>query len=311
MNETIDSMSAAFYADIIQSYMDKGTIDDISYFNNAYSFFESTYLTPAKTTSLFNYNDKLSEIVNNYIKSQQNLFKGIYNFKQYFNSRASFGSSVLKRGILTINHTLEDGLNYLLAFNQQGFTQITKKFKEFNPLTLEVHPFVFKNDYKTTVETVNINNYQSFYTPNIKFDELRRCSAIHGYSSKSRYYRYVYETSTVDMSKNPQEIEINGVKHKFCLHSETKTHYYFAHETAISALSDKDYPSTITLINSKGSSVIAKRVEKNVSFNEIVSEYLWGIYTNTTKTREKKDWFYHNTNYLKPIYTGGRDPQND
>ena len=306
ITETIDSLSASFNADIVEQYAANGVVNDVSYFDKAYSTCESLYWNTSDQTAIFNYNELLSDKLNKYFNSQQRFLRNIYNFKFFFNDKAFLNNiTSIDTKSLNIEHTLKEGTDYFLSFQKQNFAKITDQFELFNKQSLLVYPLVFAKDYKTTVQTINKNNIEKYYTPNIRYDKLERCSFLHGYDEKSLFYRIVYKIAKSKLgSVDDKSALINGTSYTFTLHSEDKNYAYYAHRKAASSLTKDEYPDKIYLNNVL--ELEATRDVVLVSFNEIVSEYLWKL----KDANETKDWYYHNFEYEKPVYSG-TDIQND
>lgn len=310
ITETIDSLSASFNADVIEKYAADGVINDISYFDKAYTTCESLYWNTSNQTAIFNYNELLSDKLNKYFNAQQRFLKNIYNFRSFFNDKTVLNNiNSIDTKALNINQTLEEGVNYFLSFQKQNFKKIESDFELFNKESLLVYPLIFANDYKTTIQTINKNNVTDYYVPNIMYDKLQRCSFLHGYDVKSSFYRFVYKIAKYKVKDTgDKQSTINQQTYTFVLHSEDKNYLYYAHKTPVSKLTIEDYPDKIYLNNVSDLEAIKEPVI--VSFNEIVSEYLWKIYEQNQSNENIKYWYYHNFDYDKPIWSG-TDPQND
>ena len=92
LTSDLDSLGAAFHADVVDFYAKNGSIRDYSYFSSAYDVILNRYLKNENTESLLNYEDILTEYLNKYFNAQQRFLKNIYNFSEYFNSNACDGS---------------------------------------------------------------------------------------------------------------------------------------------------------------------------------------------------------------------------
>ena len=74
----LDSVGAAFQADVVDVYASDGTIDNISYFNNAYNtVFGSDRYNMTNKKPLLDYENLLTQYGNKYFSSRQRFLKNI------------------------------------------------------------------------------------------------------------------------------------------------------------------------------------------------------------------------------------------
>ena len=288
--EDLDSLGAAFQADVINPYLEHGRIDNIDYFDEGYKTIISRYFSSTNPTSIINYNELLTEYFNKYYKAQQRFLKNIYNFRTYFNTLIDWGnkSKLYEYNIEIVDSNLK---NYVTFQNNQ-FISLLKTDNEGKPLFNKYNkdnlkPFVqiFDSDQKTILDIAHKDNYKELYYPNEEQGSFTRNTGSEGYNPNRKYYRRLYKTAKVNSI--PEKFEYRG--NLYTLHSSDEDYLYYGNAKPDALI--ENWENTIQY----GTSIFTTEYVV-VSLNEIISEYLYNKGYNTDVTQAGiKNWFYHRT----------------
>lgn len=280
LTNDIDSVGAAFQADVLDSYADCGNVDDISYFRTAYSKWASSKDENEKT-ELLHLNNLLADYANKYFKTQQRFLKNIYSFKNYFEAPVVWNGK---------NTTIyEKELNIQLEGSQFVFFS-NNAFEKWTNNTSAVRigedgkasKMLFKKDLKTEFEYVHGGNYTNYkysdYNPDnfISSDE---------YDSNRQYYRHA-----IKIAKDKVEDKNNNTIAQIHVVNE-RNFYYHYHEG--------DYVYYIL----PGKPIFDNSVDLDSEEIEGVIEVL------VTKSDMTREWLYSNrdndSNILNYLYSKG------
>lgn len=315
LQNILDSLSASFNADIVETYKEKGFIEDPTYFKKAYQTYLSAYGQNSKKTAIINYNELLTEYFNKYFKARQRFLKNIYYFKQYFNQKIEMGGA---EDIYTSKKTIsfnslsgsDSGIQiitdpdgkyqikrYLSFAKQPMFVKINQSFNLYNKENLVPLIKIYKEDKTTLATIVDTINYPTFFTNNINFNNLTRCDNTSGYDSTKNYYRVLYKiakdgtTSTWDNSFT--DTDNKGVWYKY---KEDDVYIWYGSSLPDSSwgTTEKPWPESITY---SGKELQQDFLE--VSYNEIVNDYIYKKLIVETQNRDQL-YFYHDTDRMLP-----------
>lgn len=302
----LDSLGAAFNADVINAFATDGSVKDYSYFRNAYNSMIANYYKTSKTVAILNYDELMTDYFNKYFKAQQRFLKNIYSFKQFFESPSAYGNnSTLYRHItrLSYNPTRvadneDDSYSTIryISFKEYNLALINASFDKYNPLTYEPYVDIFTAN-KDKVTFVDRTNMGSYYIPRVLANDMIQSVK---YNPKKVYYRLLYKVSKLSYNKTQGMTSILGqtvslVKH----HTDEKYAYYGFLDNDKHILNTywnqglKDINSIeIYELSKPDKKFTAERYYHQVGFTEIVSEYLY---------RKKSDniissWFTHDIN---------------
>lgn len=303
--EDLDSLGAAFQADVVNPYLEHGRIDNIDYFDEGYKTIISRYFSSTTPTSIVNYNELLTEYFNKYYKAQQRFLKNIYNFRTYFNTLIDWGN---KSKLYEYNIEIVDSNpnNYITFQNNQFISLLQKDkdgnfiFNKYNKSNLKPFVQIFDSDQKTILDIAHKDNYKELYYPNEEQGSFTRNTGSEGYNPNRQYYRRLYKISKVNSI--PEEFEYN--ENLYTLHSSDEDYLYYGNAEPDALI--ENWENTIKY----GDSTFTTEYVA-VSLNEIISEYLYNKGYNTeVKNTGIKDWFYHRTdNWVST--TGWIKPSND
>ena len=288
--EDLDSLGAAFQADVVNPYLEHGRIDNIDYFDEGYKTIISRYFSSTTPTSIVNYNELLTEYFNKYYKAQQRFLKNIYNFRTYFNTLIDWGN---KSKLYEYNIEIVDSnpKNYVTFQNNQ-FISLHKKdqsgnfiFNKYNKNTLKPFVQIFDSDQKTILDIAHKDNYKELYYPNEEQGSFVQNTGLEGYNPNKQYYRRLYKTAKVDSI--PEKFEYQG--NLYTLHSSDEDYLYYGNAKPDALI--ESWENTIQYGNSTFTTEYVA-----ISLNEIISEYLYNKGYNTDVTQAGiKNWFYHRT----------------
>lgn len=94
LSNSIDSIGAAFNANVISPYASNGKVGDTTQFDNAYNSIYNNFDSSEKSQlSILSYDETVSDYMNKYISTQQRFLKNMNEFKKYFNAPVSFFDS--------------------------------------------------------------------------------------------------------------------------------------------------------------------------------------------------------------------------
>lgn len=291
----LDTLGAAFQADVVNPYLEHGHIDNIDYFDEAYKTFFSNYLSATTPTPIINYNELLTEYFNKYYKAQQRFLKNIYNFRTYFNTLIDWGS---KSKLYEYNiEIIKPDKNNYVTFQNNQFISLHKKdqsgnfiFNKYNTNTLKPFVQIFDSDKKTPLEVVHKDNYTNFYYPNEQQGSFTQNNGSEGYNPNKKYYRRLYKTNKTDTL--PIMFENNG--NLYIRHSADEDYLYYGNAIPDAQITEWVDTMEYRDLNNKTYNFTTEYVY--VSLNEIISEYLYnkGYATEYNKTGIE-NWFYHLT----------------
>lgn len=276
---SVDSIGAAFEAEILSPYAEKGTVSDISKFISAYDLFAAKYMYASEKNTILNLNELLTEYSTKYFNSQQRFLKNIYNFKKFFNEKTQWDSGKLYYHKITlipseVPTSVSPGEVYFrrfVSFNQNNFLKIDENFNLYDQKTLKPFVTIFEEDKQTFAPIVHQENYKNYFVPLITKDTIKRCNND-GFSYKKTYLRIVYkvEKNKIDLTET---CYLNG--DYWVLLKEDETYYYYAHAHSEGKYQQnyEDYPSEIN----SGENVFYKDVVE-VDLNEIISEHIYNKY---------------------------------
>ena len=288
--EDLDSLGAAFQADVVNPYLEHGRIDNIDYFDEGYKTIISRYFSSTTPTSIINYNELLTEYFNKYYKAQQRFLKNIYNFRTYFNTLIDWGNKS-KLYEYKIEIVDSNPKNYVTFQNNQ-FISLLKTdnegkplFNKYNKNTLKPFVQIFDSDQKTVLDIAHKDNYKELYYPNEEQGSFTQNTGLEGYNPNRKYYRRLYKTAKVNSI--PEMFEYKG--NLYTLHSSDEDYLYYGNAKPDALI--ETWENTIEY----GTSTFTTEYVA-VSLNEIISEYLYNKGYNTDVTQAGiKNWFYHRT----------------
>lgn len=305
---TLDSLGAAFNSDIVNSYKTKGSIDDVTYFNKAYTTFLVKYNSDTTATQLLDYNELLTDYLNKCFQAQQRFLKNIYYFKQYFNQKVDWGKEVkLSKKTLFFEPIPDLDPNqplvkrYLSFTKQPVFNWIDKDFTSYNN-NYEPTTKIFLSDKVTEAEIVNKINYTNYWIPSVSIGAMIPCNNV-GYSSHTTYFRRLYKVSSAAAKNLKSPITIfNSKGQEYTLYQHSRDE-----DTIWYGFALPDY--MITDLNTE---VIAQTVKfqldyKRVTSKELINDYLYQLLQNDY---ERKIYWYDD-NLLCPVASGEHKWLND
>ena len=299
----LDSLGASFNSDVISSYMNNGSVDDIKYFKEAYDTLVAKYYSSVTSTPLANYDDILTEYLNKYFKAQQRYLKNVYNFKTYFNSPFAWGSENSKLYKYTIQITIpentarntESELRYVNLSNNQ-FSIVDSNFELYNNITGEPYTQIFDSNKTSIVEIVDSTNYKDYFTPLIEEGSLERCGEKDGYHREKTYYRRVYRTEKIQDSSLKTFSYTDATTNKtynYVWYKDDEDYSYYGRDIPDSKVPEEDW---VEEIYAEGRKFILDYVE--MPYLDIISEYLYKKAYNS-RNKNIDNWFYHEKNTLK------------
>ena len=260
----LDSVGAAFQADVVDVYASDGTIDNISYFNNAYNtVFGSDRYNMTNKKPLLDYENLLTQYGNKYFSSRQRFLKNIYKFRDYFNSPITWGDG--NSAITKYDIRLNSGGS--LQFKDNSFTPITN---DGSPLPSTVYD---KNYMEYTDPIVTNKNYGQFYVPTVHEGDFIFIDGDAKYDSKNKYYRAVYE------------FEGPITDDKYIRYPNENGKYYYVPLAAAQSLGKAE--STITV-----GGLVGKLVYLPVTLTEMISDYIY---------YKQKQYYYHTEVDYSPV----------
>lgn len=306
--EDLDSLGAAFQADVINPYLEHGRIDNIDYFDEGYKTIISRYFSSTTPTSIINYNELLTEYFNKYYKAQQRFLKNIYNFRTYFNTLIDWGnkSKLYEYNIEIINteSNQTSNPNRYITFQNNQFISLSQNFNKYNKDNLKPFVQIFDSDQKTILDIAHKDNYKELYYPNEEQGSFIRNTGSEGYNPNRKYYRRLYKTAKVDSM--PTIFEYND--NLYTLHSSDEDYLYYGN-TKPDAQIEVWENSFEYSYNGKTYTFTPEYIV--VSLNEIISEYLYNKGYNTDVIQTGiKNWFYHRTDTWVDI-NGWIKPSNE
>ena len=295
----LDSLGAAFQADFVNTYAEKGVVNDISKFNEAYETVLSNYLTATTPTAIVNYNDLLTDYFNKYYKAQQRFLKNIYNFTKYFNTPIDWGEkNKLYKYNITINNTINNTKeNNYITLQENHFNLLKKDFDKYNKTTGESFVTIFASDKINTIQIVDQNNYKKFFYNLGQEDLLDRNDGTEGYNPHKIYYRRLYRFDLKSLGKSSLPNQFIYNQNLYIKHSIDDKYVYYGRSEPDARIIEWD-----NSIRYNG--FVGTRVTKEVKIQEIISEYLYNKGYNENKNQcGIKQWFYHNNNTLSNTNT--------
>lgn len=243
--EDIDSVGAAFQADVVDKYAEKGEIINIDYFQEAYNTLVSgSNWSTLNKTEILNYEDVLTEYGNKYIKSQQRFLKNIYNFRHYFYSPVSWtnaDSNLCEHYIVIKNSPSE---KEFITFEENTFKPINSEFNYYYKETGKSFFPLYEANQQAELKYVHSDNYRNYYVSNIR-GNTQWIRSNGDYSSDRTYYRVTYKADKggldqIELPINDQNITFN--KYKTILDYD-----YYAPQTNLQEIFIQSWPETIIL----------------------------------------------------------------
>lgn len=287
LESNLDSLGAAFHADVVSYFTNNGSVKDYSHFQKAYDNVSDNYLKNIKTTPIMNYEELKTEYLNKYFKAQQRFLKNIFNFSNYFYASAAWGeSNKVYRHIITLLPPEQNENTSYISFNSYNFASIDS---EFTLIDSNLKPLVDIYDKnKSLVTVVDNNNKDEFYISAIKAGELIPSK---NYNNQKTYYGMFYTTTeklpnSFSVSHNENTIDL--VLH----HKEKSISYYGFAQTNTEALKN-NLPENLSY-----NSITLTQTYEPVGLTEIINEYLYrkGIPKDTESDAGNEEivyWYYH------------------
>lgn len=279
----IDSLSAAFHADVVDSYASGGKIGDISYFQEAYSTVSAKYFNQT-SDSILNYEELLTEYFNKYVNSQQRFLKNIYNFQKYFNEKIDWsGQKLYKHSVVlenNVNYNIDGEYRYL-SFDKPYFQLLNDNFP-YDRDTLVGFLDIYDSTKSNKVNTINRLNQTDYFKPVPISDNFIKCDETSGYNSLKEYYRRIYKAIKAGKTwSNYYTLTGEGV---FIKYKEDDKFVYYGIQDL-----DENYswPTTITLNETTFDLDFIQ-----VDLSEIINEYLY--YKIKNENNKLIRWTYHN-----------------
>lgn len=313
----IDSIGAAFNADVIDKYATQGSINDINYFENAYKELTTKYLTILTPTPIINYEELLTEYINKYFKAQQRFLKNIYNFRKFFNAPIQWSNAnmaLYRHKIIITPPTITppkitppkmdpSEINAIstyrfLSFQVENFKLITKDFNLYNKDTLKPYVDIFAKDKKSKIEVVHKDNITQMYIPKEEIGSFIRCDSTSGYNPKKTYYRNLYRTEKT--TKNLEQFSKSDIilgtdNNYYSYYGEDEDYIYYGSAKPDSQV--ENWRNSITLRNNN-IEITLTLVKKVIPYDEIITDYL---YKEAYQDKKIEGWFYHNSNTNKAV----------
>ena len=257
LTNDLDSVGAAFNADVIKPYSERGLIGEIDYFQQAYNSMTNKYYSAFEKTPLVNYDQLLTDYFNKYFNAQQRFLKNMYSFKNYFEAPIEVsGSMEIWDYELTLSSSnSSDGY---VSFENQKFEVLDLETLTTNE-DGEVFVPIFRNNKKTRVEIVNKKNVENYWVR--ETDKIIPCESKEMYSSKNEYLRKVYKCPT-DMFDNLQTAKSVGLGLGLTYIGKDNGYFLFANiNPEVEGIEDTPAGFSSTYIP--------------VSYNDMVWEYLY------------------------------------
>lgn len=279
LQEKIDMLSAEFNHSVVETFKEKGAIQDITDFNKKYDDILSLYQQQQKTPIL-DLPTLLTEYINNFDAAEQRFLKNIYEFKNYFYSSIGWKDTVLYQDKIIFDPIQRGdvkGKTYrYLSFSPSQWVALNSSFNDYDKTTGEVFADIFNRDWKTQPDIVTKNNCNNYYLLNThdvtSFKELDEHSV---FSAEEEYYEGLLKTT------NKKERE------EFTIASLPSNNINSNNQTSSGVW-------TTTYYNNKGESLAVTKTLINglgvgfYKFEVPVSEYA-PIYVNYGLTTENSD----------------------
>ena len=265
LTNDIDSVGAAFQADVLDSYADCGNVEDISYFRAAYSKWASSK-DENKKTELLHLNNLLADYANKYFKTQQRFLKNIYNFKNYFEAPVIWNGKNTE--IYEKELTLDLSGEQFVFFSNSAFEKWTNNT---NAITIgsdgKANKTLFKKDLKTEFEYVHSDNFSNYKYSD---EDPNKFISSDEYNSNRQYYRHAIKIKIED-GIIPQTKEDYG--HIF---------YYYYHEGDYAYYILPGYPNL--------TKVTDEYVEVPVTKSDMTREWLYNLYNSNRNNFNNLYW---------------------
>ena len=282
----IDSLFAAFHADVVDPYSSGGKIGDISYFQEAYDTVNTKYFNQT-SDSILNYEELLTEYFNKYTNSQQRFLKNIYNFQKYFNEKIDWsGQTLYKHSVkLNVNDNIDyntDGEYRYLSFDKPCFKILDDNFPYDRNNTLKGFLDIYDSTKTNKINTINRLNQTDYFKPALTPDSFVECDKTSGYNSLKEYYRRIYKAEKGGkIWSNYYTIDNKDtfIKYK----EDDKFVYYGVQDLDV----NYSWPETITF---NETTLILDYIQ--VDLSEIINEYLY--YKIKKDNNKLLGWTYHN-----------------
>ena len=338
LTSTLDSLGAAFSSDVVETFKTTGSVGDIDYFNKAYSTLQAKYFKGDEPTPIINYKELLTEYFNKYFSAQQRFLKNIYNFRKFFNQKIhwkgdvklynntltlrSLGSDQTTTSAVSLNNS---GVQYdfstpntivkrYISFSDYiSFTQISSSFNLYDGETLKPYLKLYEADKITEASIVDKTNCTSFYKAQIEEQDIIRCDFESKYNGGQIYYKVVYEANLKDGDIDIEWPEKTSTLIKYKT-DETKVWYCYIASVASMGTENSSWPLEESITIGEKTYKLTKTFVA-VTYNEIVNEYLYKIFSGDIKFDQddniadgntsnpinpKESYVYHNKNTQKP-----------
>ena len=165
ITNSIDSLGAAFHADVVNTYARNGVVKDITTFKTKYNeIFNDNYIPQ----SLLSYENLLTDYGNKYFNAQQRFLKNIYLFRKYWDAPSSYGNQ--NSAIYTDTFKIESGTQtketLAISFDDSQWDLVSDyknfTYKDANDTPL-VSLYYGDNLYAEVTDVVDKRNYQQYY----------------------------------------------------------------------------------------------------------------------------------------------------
>lgn len=325
LNNVLDSLGAAFNADVVESFKTTGSITDITYFNQAYTTMQTKYWKTSERTTLLDYDNLLTEYINKYFKAQQRFLKNIYSFKKFFNQKLNWGiSAKLYDNIFTLHpkyigeqSKYPDGDGILItslqdkdpdtgkvvkdyvrcryfSFNEKPqFKKVDSNFNLYDVDTLKPKVRIFKSDHTSQAVVVDKIGYGDYKVNTINTGDLVRCSSLTGYASNQIYYQVAY-IAPAGYTNWPDSFVFDDQTWYLKKNDGLNVWYISAKPTSYWGTINQPWPETITYNTNT-----LQKTYVELTWSAIVNEYLYKQFYNTPNL----SWCTYNTNTEQPAST--------
>lgn len=125
LEANLDSLGAAFEADLVTPMLKGQEINNVNSFNSAY---QTTFNINQKPLAVLNYGDLLSETFNDYLNAEQRFLKNIYAFRNYFETPSVFSydeNAGIYQNTITATVSLDTTEKNLISFGKVNFKSLT------------------------------------------------------------------------------------------------------------------------------------------------------------------------------------------
>lgn len=229
LNNSFDSLGAAWNSDINTVINEKGQLPDLKNQNNQSNptqYFDTAYKTvfgekPKVPTFLLNRDSLITEYFNKYFLAEQRFLKNIRTFKNYFESPVDTHLKGLYTTEFNIRNTTDSKIRYTFAdVAFDGFKRLqpsnnptVDKEKEKEQLLATKVDIFYKNQGNMLkCNYVKEDNYFKFLVPSIKadsytlIDEDRKDTK---YSTKKIYYKRIITVANADFKLGNNKNNLN------------------------------------------------------------------------------------------------------